>query len=381
MSRTSVILFVFFSHALSGGSIFARIPDIQQNLGLSEGMLGLALTCAAVGGLAANLVAGRIVKVLGVKPLLVYGIPALAAFSAFVAMAPSLTLLLVALLLMGVTFSLANVAMNVEADRVEAAEGRRVMNRCHGIWSAGMLTAAMIGVWARAEAISAGAHLAGIVPVIAAITLYSFARMEPSPEAPGDKTDRTGIALPSRRTVLLMLFGLSGGICQIGTQNFSVIFMRDSFAAPDWVDTLTLPAFLVSMTLGRMLADGWSERYGPVRLAFGLALVALAGAVAVVVSGTVALALVGFALVGLGTSALFPLMISAAARFGNRPSAESVSAVIFLTGSVMLVVPALMGWIAETAGQRAAFAAMIPPILLTLALCRQLAPSAQPRAI
>lgn len=342
-------------------------------------MLGLALTAASLGGLAANLVAGQVVKALGVKPLLALGTPALAVFSALVAFAPSLPLLLVALLLMGVTFSLVNVAMNVEADRVEAAVGQRVMNRCHGIWSGGMLAASLIGVWARAEAIGAGVHLAGIVPVVGAIAVLAIARMEPSPEAPGDKADRAGIALPSRRTVMLVLFGLSGGVCQIGTQNFSVIFMRDSFAAPDWIDTLTLPAFLVAMTLGRMMADGWSERYGPVRLAFVLALVALAGAIAVVGSGSVAVALVGFALIGFGTSALFPLMISAAARSGNRPAAESVGAVIFLTGTVMLAAPALMGWIAEVASQRAAFAAMIPPILMTLALCRQLAPSGVPK--
>jgi MFS family permease len=374
VSRTAIILAVFFAHAVAGGSIFARIPDIQQSLDLSEGMLGLALTAASVGGLAANLVAGRTVKALGVKALLAWGIPAMAVFSALAAFATSLPQLLLALLMMGVAFSLANVAMNVEADRVEAAEGRRVMNRCHGIWSAGMLAASMIGVWARAEAIGAGVHLAGIVPVIGVIAIFAIARMDPSPEAPGDKADRAGIALPSRRTVLLVLFGLSGGVCQVGSQNFSVIFMRDSFAAADWVDTLTLPAFLVSMTAGRMLADGWSERHGPVRLAFALALLALSGVVLVVVSGSVAVALAGFALIGLGTSALFPLTISAAARYGNRPAAESVSAVIFLTGLIMLLAPGLMGWIGEAMGQRAIFAAMIPPILVTLLLCRQLAP-------
>lgn len=341
---------------------------------MSEALLGLALTTASLGGLAINLVSGRIVQSLGVKPILVIGLPLLALLSALTAYAPSVPMLFLVILGMGVSFSLTNVAMNVEADRVETASGRRVMNRCHGIWSAGMLTAAILGVGARGWAIPAGLHLMAFVPLVAAMVVLVALAMEPCPETDGDRSRRPGVALPSRRTFLLVLFGLSGGVCQIGTQNFSVIFMRDTFAAPDWVDTLTLPAFLVSMTLGRMFADRLTERFGPVAVAFNLGLLSLAGGVMVATAPGVVMALAGFALLGLGTSVLFPLMISAAARLGARPAAESVSAVIFLTGLVMLAAPALMGWIAEFAGLRAAFAAFLPPILLTLLLSRQLAP-------
>ncbi|WP_413719502.1 MFS transporter [Silicimonas sp. MF1-12-2] len=374
MSRTQIILLVFFAHAVAGGGIFTRIPDIQQGLAMSEAMLGLALTTASLGGLAINLVSGRIVRSLGVKPILVIGLPLLSLLSALTAYAPTVPVLFAVILGMGVSFSLTNVAMNVEADRVETASGRRVMNRCHGIWSAGMLTAAVLGVGARGWAVPAGLHLMAFVPLVGLLAATIAVSMSPCPETDGDRSTRPGIALPSRRTFLLVLFGLSGGICQVGTQNFSVIFMRDTFSAPDWVDTLTLPAFLVSMTLGRMFADRLTERFGPVVVAFSLAGFALAGAVLVAAAPGVTVALAGFALIGLGTSVLFPLMISAAARLGARPAAESVSAVIFLTGLVMLAAPALMGWIAETAGLRAAFAAFIPPILLTLLLSRQLAP-------
>lgn len=373
MSRTQTILVVFLTHAIAGGGIFPRIPDIQVGLGMSEGTLGLALTVASLGGLLSNLAAGRIVQAFGVKAILVIGLPLLALTSAMAAFAPSVSLLLLALLITGVTFSLTNVAMNVEADRVETDTGRRVMIRCHGVWSAGMLAASVVGVGARGWSVPAGWHLLLIVPLVALMSVAIVVQMSPRSVTPGTADARSGFALPSRRTVMLMLFGLSGGICQVGTQNYSVIFMRDTFAVQDWVDTLTLPAFLIAMTLGRVMADGWTERFGPVRVAFYLALLALLGAILVVVSQDVPTALAGFALVGVGISVLFPLMVSAAARLGTRPAAESVSAVIFLTGLVMLAAPAVLGWIAEFAGPRAAFAAFIPPIILTLALSRQLA--------
>lgn len=370
----TIIFAAFFGHAFAGGGIFTRIPDIQLALALNETVLGLALTTASVGGLLANLAAGRIVAAIGTKPLMVWGTPLLALASAAVALAPGLVTLFPAILLMGVCFSLVNVSMNVEADRIESTTGRRIMNRCHGIWSIGMLAAALVGVGARAGSISAPVHLLAVVPFMVALTVFALARLDPSPLVAGDPVRRPGIALPSRRTVLLMLFGVSAPIAQSGVQNWSVIFMRDNFSAPDWIDTLSLPAFLIAMSLGRLFADGWTERFGPARVAFVQTVMAMAGTALVVGATGVVPALAGFLLMGAGTAVLFPLMISAAARSGERPAAESVSAVILATGLVMLLAPAVMGWVAETQGLRVAFATLALPMVVTLGLIRMAAP-------
>ena len=57
--------------------------------------------------------------------------------------------LFVLLALNGVGFSLTNIAMNVEADRVEAATSARVMNTCHGAWSVGFLLTSLLGAALR----------------------------------------------------------------------------------------------------------------------------------------------------------------------------------------------------------------------------------------
>lgn len=374
MSRRGMILLVFLTHAIAGGGIFPRIPDIQARLGLDESTLGAALTLAAVGGLLANLVAGRVVGALGTRAVIAVGLPTLAVLSMLAAMAPGTGLLFVAMLGMGIAFSLNNVAMNVEADRVEAATGRRIMNRCHGVWSAGVLLAALIGVGARAVPVPAGLHLMAFVPPTLLVGLYVFRRMEACPVAPGDRTKRPGIALPTRMTLVLMLFGLSATVSQSVVQNWSVIFMRDLFQAPAWIETLSLPAYLAAMTLGRIFADDWVERFGPVRVAVAQTLAGLAGVGVAVLATVPEVALLGFLLMGLGSAALFPLMVTAAARSGERPAAEAVSAVILAMGVVMLGIPVATGWIAETWGLRAAVGAVVPFLVLTLVLARVVAP-------
>jgi hypothetical protein len=47
----------------------------------------------------------------------------------------------VLLAVVGAMSSLSNIAINVEADRVEAATAARLMNRCHGGWSVAFLAA------------------------------------------------------------------------------------------------------------------------------------------------------------------------------------------------------------------------------------------------
>ncbi len=369
LRRDRAIFAIFFIHALAGGGIFARIPDIQLGAGLSEAALGLALAAAAAGGLVVLPFAGRSVQRLGTRTPIAICLPLMTLAHITAALAGGLAPLVAALVVNGAAFSVSNVAMNVEADRIEAAGGARVMNRCHGAWALGMLLASVLGVGARAVPVAPAWHFLAVLPLVAAVSAAVLAAMDPAPRR-GTGATRRGPAMPDRATLLLTLFGLSASVAQGGAQNWSVIFMREEFAAPDWVDTLTLPAFLATLALGRLYADTWVARAGPVALARAMAGVALAGGLLVTAAPGLWAALAGFALLGLGIASLFPLTVSAAARLGHRPPEDSVSAVILATGLAMLAAPAALGWVAEVAGLRTVFAAILPFFVATLALSR-----------
>src|SRR5690606_36720394 len=84
----------------------------------------------------------------------------------------------------GVGFSLTNIAVNVEADRVEAASGRRIMNTCHGIWSIGFLVTALLGVLMRGSGVSPALHLGLLAPVLIAALVIVAAPMAVTPARP-----------------------------------------------------------------------------------------------------------------------------------------------------------------------------------------------------
>lgn len=366
---------VFFIQAAAGGGMFARIPDFQVALGISEGVLGLVLLGQPVGALLTFLVAGRAIDRIGTRPLLLAAIPAIALSVGAMALAPAAAVLASAFFAYGVSFAISNVAMNVEADRVEAAFGRRILNTCHGLWALGFLAAALVATAMRGSGVDQATHLWLMVPPVLIAALAVLMPLRPSPpRAHGTAARRKVLTVPTAQTLLLVGFGLAGVLIEVATRHWSVIFMRDSFSAPAWLETFALPAFLATMALGRLFADGWTERFGAPKIAAVATLISLGGVACVVFSPALWVALTGFGLMGLGVCVSFPLMLSAAARLGDRPAAENVAAVTMVMTIINLGTPAAMGLTAELYGIRASFALILPFGILALMLVGRLAP-------
>lgn len=369
------IVIVFFLHALAQGGMFSRIPDMQLALGLNEAELGIALLGQPAGAIVSFLFASQVVERLGTRAVILTTIPLLALVLVGIALAPSLVALCLGFALFGAIFALSNISINVEADRVEAAAGRRLMNTCHGIWSVGLLTASLIGTAMRGANIAPAVHFALIlVPVLVGMALFAWP-MRAAPARPHSAAVKGfRIALPTGMTSLLLGYAIAASLLEGGLRNWSVIFMRDSFVAPDWVDTLTLPAFMTAQSIGRLLADRAVHRWGPVALARGLTVTALVGLLLVVFSPNLIVALIGFTLIGFGVCVSFPLSTSAAARLGDRPASENVAALTMSQQLLLLGAPAVLGWIADVASIRITFAVLLPPLLLAFYLARYLAP-------
>ncbi|WP_196258927.1 MFS transporter [Pelagibacterium limicola] len=370
-----IIMAVFFLQAFASGGIYARIPDIQAALGIGEATLGLALLGQPLGALTIFIFSGMLVEKLGTRFLLACSIPGLSIALGLMSLAPNAWLLGLAFYGFGASFAIANVSMNVEADRIEASTSARIMNRCHGLWSLGFLGTALLSTAVRGAGISQQVHLLALVPLVLLVSVPLFVAMRPAPPRGHSGAEkRPRFALPTFGTVCLVGFGLAGVLIEVMTRNWSVIFMRDSFETLEWVETLTLPAFLITMTAGRMLADGWTSRFGPIRTARILTLVSLVGLLMVVLPLGLVMAIAGFALLGLGVCTSFPLMLSAAARLGDRPAAENVAAVTMTMTFINLGTPVLIGLVAEALGIRVSFAMILPFLLLALVTARYLEP-------
>lgn len=370
------VVALFFVHALALGAIHTRIPDIQLLIGLSEAQLGLVLIGQPLGGLAMFLFSSRIIERFNPRLVILVMMPLVTISAALVTVILNPVAMFLLLALNGVGFSLTNIAINVEADRIEAASGMRIMNTCHGAWSIGFLVTSLLGAALRGLDVAPWIHMWSLVPVISLLVWLVVAPMPVTPPRAYAGDNKRRLAWPTLATLGLVAFGLGAGLTEGSARAWSIIFLRDSFDIAAWIESLALPALLVTMALGRLLADRWIDRFGPVGVARVLASIAIAGMVLLVLSPSAPWALAGFGLVGIGICVLYPLMLSAAARLGDRPASENVAAATLIFQFVNMGAPVLIGAVAQGFGIRSAFAMLIPLLVLTWVMAGRLVPKA-----
>ena len=83
---------------------------------------------------------------------------------------------------------------------------------------------------------------------------------------------------------------------------------------------------------------------------------------------------------GVGTSVMFPLAMSAAAQRTDRPAALNVAALAQISFVAFLLGPPLLGFVAQHLGIRWSFGFGLPLVLLSFVTASALAPRPRPVA-
>jgi len=367
----------FFLYAFGFGGFFPRLGELQRSMGVSEGQLGLGLIGAACGTLVSLTLAGRLLERVGHRRTLMVGVPTIALFFALAAHAGGPVSLFACLLPAGLAIGAVEVVVNLEADRVEHQGGRRIMNRSHAFWSFGFFGAGLLGALAARLAISPQWQLAAMVPLSLLLTRVLLGSFEAAPQRAGGSEQATPrLARPTAAILLLVLVTLSALVLEGAGADWSAIYMRDVFGAAPFVGALAVTTGTLAQALTRYFADPFVERHSPVAVARTLLAVLGLGCALVSFAPSPMLALVGFGLMGAGTSVIFPLAMSAAAQRTDRPAAANVAALAQVSFVSFLLAPPLLGFAAERLGVRWSFGLGLPLVLLSLAASGALAPRA-----
>ena len=358
--------FAIYSFAM--GNIFPRLADVQSGMGVTTAALGLGLIGAPVGTLLSLTFATRTLERLGFHRVLPLALPLLAALNAIAVHAPSPAVLFALLVPVGATIGCIEIMLNAEADRTEHMIGRRIMNRSHAFWSIGFFTAGLFGAQLAALGISPQLHLALAVPLVALASFLALRGYVPSPPRHVEGAEETPhFAAPTLGILLLVVVTIPAMLLEGASIDWSAIYMRDAFASDKFWQGIAVSSFAITQGAMRFFADGVVERTSPATLARVLFVSLGIGCLVVFFSPYPLLSLAGFAAMGLGTSAIFPLAISAAARRQDRSSTLNIAALAQFSFLMFLLGPPLLGFVAHSFGIRMAFGLSLPLILISLA--------------
>ena len=215
------------------------------------------------------------------------------------------------------------------------------------------------------------------------LTVLLLGRFEAAPARSGTSDEPTPhVAKPTTAILALVALSLSALVLEGAGFDWSAIFMRDVFQTAPWVGAAAVATGAFTQAVTRYLADRHVERHSPMKVARLMLSLLGVGNVLVVTAVHPALALIGFGLMGVGTSVLFPLAMSAAAQRTDRPAAVNVAALAQIAFVSFLLAPPLLGFVAEHVGIRWSYGVCLPLVLLSLAVSGVLRqrPAAQPGA-
>lgn len=407
----------FFAQGFAFAVILTHLGSFKQRWALDDLQITIIMFVVALLAAVGSVVAGSLAPRFGSAGALRIGLAALAAGVVVAGLAPTFVAFCVGLAVYGVALGCVDATTNMQAVACEAVQGRSILTSFHGAWSAGGILGALETSGTSSWGWSLAASLApvAVVPLLATAaplipaTLGSGAAgarardaapgsgsrdtVSPGPQAGGAVSDtaasgRSGSMIPWRPMLLFGAAIVLFYVADSATQSWSTIYLHDVLLASVGVAPLGYAAYQATSLLSRLAGDHLVRRIGPVRVVRLSATVGAVGLLAAVLAHSAWVAIVGFAVLGVGIAVVAPLSFAAAGRLasidrdGNavaddaarRAAADAIVARVnqfnylgFVLGGV------LTGLVASGSTMRAGFVVPLVGIVLILPIARAFA--------
>ncbi|TDO52711.1 sugar phosphate permease [Kribbella sp. VKM Ac-2527] len=360
-----VATWVYFGlNGFAVGMWVVHIPDIEHATGISHSTLGLLLLVLGGAAFAGMQIAGPLVDRIGQRRL----VPAAGVLLGLAMFGPGLAenwwTLGFTLLFVGFGNGSLDVAMNAQAVVVERAYPRPIMAAFHAMWSIGGAFAALIGAGALKADVPAAVTLSGAGVVCIVVSLVAGRYLiegEPVEQAVADEpAPKTPAKLVWQLGALAFGLMLAEGVAN----DWAALQFRDVLDTSTSTAAYAYGAFAVAMTVGRFATDRVAAVVGPAAIVrYGAGLAAI-GLTTVIVVPWVPVALIGWALFGLGLAGGVPQLFTAAGNLDPRASGALMARVVGLGYVGLLAGPALIGGLTHWMPLNVAF--VLPVILCVL---------------
>lgn len=357
----------FFVNGFVVGSWAPQIPLLVGRFSLTEGLLGLLILVLGIGAVVAMPLFGWLITRFGSRSVVrVAGVACAASFVG-VAAAPTMPTLVTALVAFGSLMGAMDVAMNSNAVAVERRLGRAVMSSSHGFWSLGGFVGAGVGGLA-AEQFGHLAHGVGATLFALALVLAAWPWLIVEEKTAVKGGGRFSGFPRSPAVYLTGLIALFSMVPEGAVLDWAALYLRQEMDSGLATASLAFTAFSGAMATMRFLGDGVRNRLGAVatmRLSGGVAALGMLGAA---LAPSPPVAIVAFALCGLGIANMVPIAFSAAGNQPGMSSAAGMSVATTIGYSGILVAPSFVGFIAEFTGFSPVFAGFAVLLIIVVAM-------------
>jgi MFS family permease len=346
----------FFISGFSYSSWASRIPDIQRRLELNKAELGFFLLALPAGLVLTLPVTGYLLQRYSSRNIMMIGVLIFNLMLTLIGVVDLAWQLGFVLFCFGSSRNLMNISVNAQSVAVQALYKRSIITTFHGVWSLAGFAAAAVGAVMVNLKVAPTWHF---VLVSVLMTIMGIIAFSDSPHAPPSREANTKrFILPDRHLLKYGLISFAVMACEGTMYDWSNIYFQDAVHPPEKLIAAGYVIYMIAMSIGRFAGDSLVNRLGAKVMIQYSGLMVLGGfLVAAVLPHTIS-ASIGFMMIGFGVSCVVPLVLRMATMASTMSSGPAIAAVSTVGYMGFLVVPPLVGFLAEAASLRWAFAVM-----------------------
>lgn len=291
-----------------------RLPELKTQLNMDDGQIGTALLVLSIGSLIISPFSsyimdryptGKVTFLSVILQILVYILPFIVHTYFY---------FLIAMFIVGLALGFINITINASASMVEKKYQRSIMSSCHGMFSIG----AIIG--------SAGAGLIseiGISPfnhmlmLIIFLIFINIRFRKTWFSLPDSDLKAPAFAIPTLPVLGFFFIAFCIVLTEMTIMDWSAVYLKDTLKSSAAITGLGFAAFSTTMAIGRLSGDTIVPRIGKRKIIVIGCLISALGIGLAAFTSTPLVAILGFAITGIGMSTIVPILYSLSANLKN----------------------------------------------------------------
>ena len=345
---------LFFIMAFFVGLWTIRIPTIKDQINTDYFGIGLVMATFAIGSIIAMVFANNVIKMSSTRTVLLYTSILQAILWLPTPFISSLELFMIFSFIFGLCYGSFEISCNLYASNLEKREKKSMMSGFHAFWSLGVLTGSIATSLFLEWNISFLNNVVTYVIILLPLNIFIVLRLHID-QIENTENKHTIFFIWPLLIFILALIAMVNALTEGSVDAWGALYMRDFIQVDGFLIGLATVSFNIFMVIGRLSGDWLRDRIGVYNFLTILFITSILSLYILYSFDSILAALCGFALLGIGTSAIIPIAYSLAGKAEGVDSGAAIAIISIAVYGTFMGAPATLGIIANNYGVNSIF--------------------------
>ena len=345
---------LFFIMAFFVGLWTIRIPTIKDQINTDYFGIGLVMATFAIGSIIAMVFANNVIKMSSARTVLFYTSILQAILWLPTPFISSLQMFMIFSFIFGICYGSFEISCNLYASNLEKREKKSMMSGFHAFWSLGVLTGSIATSLFLEWDISFLNNVITYVIILLPFNIFIVLRLHVD-QIQNTENKHSIFFIWPLLIFILALISMVNALTEGSVDAWGALYMRDFIQVDGFLIGLATVSFNIFMVIGRLSGDWIRDRIGVYNFLTILFITSIISLYILYSFDSILAALCGFALLGIGTSAIIPIAYSLAGKAEGIDSGAAIAIVSIAVYGTFMGAPATLGIIANNYGVNSIF--------------------------